>query len=82
MFITEFLLVASVFVEENWSEGYHWVHIQIKGTHESLANRIEIGEAEKHLKEKEFDSAIKLLIGFEKKESEVRDIAVTNIFFM
>ena len=36
--ITAYLLVASVFGDENWAEGYHWVHSQIKGTHGSLAN--------------------------------------------
>ena len=38
--ITESLLVASLSGEENWSEGYRWVHSQIKVTHESLANQI------------------------------------------
>ena len=36
----------------------------------------------KHLKRKEFDSAIKLLKGFEKKEAEVRDISATNLSSM
>ena len=31
---------------------------------------------------KEFDSAIKLLKGFWKREYEVSDIATTNIYFM
>ena len=49
---TASLIFASVFVEGNWSEGYHWVQSQIKGTHESLANRIKIEQAAKHLKRK------------------------------
>ena len=48
--ITEYMLVASVIEVENCSEGYRWVHIQIKGTNESLANQIEIEQAVKHLK--------------------------------
>ena len=38
--ITESLIVPSVFGKENWSEGCCWVHSQIKGNHESLANQI------------------------------------------
>ena len=42
VFITEYMKVASVFVKENWAEGYCWVHSQIKGNHESLSDQIEI----------------------------------------
>ena len=35
-----------------------------------------------HLKSKQFDSAIKLLKSFNKKEATVRDIAANNIFFL
>ena len=49
---TASLIFASVFVEGNGSEGYHWVQSQIKGTHESLANRIKIEQAANHLKRK------------------------------
>ena len=50
MVITASFLVAILFCEENWAEGYCWVHIQLKGTHKSVANRIEIDQAVKHLK--------------------------------
>ena len=59
MIITESLLVASVFGDENWSEVYHWV----KGTHKSLTNQIEIEQAVNHLKRKEFGSAKRPLKG-------------------
>ena len=80
--ITESLLVASVFGEENWSEGYFWVYSNPKGTHKILANQIEIDQEVKHLKRKEFDFAINLLDFFEKKEDGVRAIDSTNIYFM
>ena len=50
--ITSDMLFASVFGEENWTEGYPWVHSQIKGTHESLHNRIKIEQSVKYLKRK------------------------------
>ena len=60
------MLVASVFDEENGVEGYHWVHIQLKGTRDSFASRIEIEQGIKHLKRKYFGSAKKLLKGFKR----------------
>ena len=82
VFITASLLVVSVFGWENWNEGYCWVNSQIKGTHESLANRIEMEQAVKHLKSKYFDSAINIPKGFKIKESKVRPIVATNLYFM
>ena len=63
VFITEYLLVASVFGEENWAERYCWVHIQLKVTHKSLTNQIKIEQAVKHIKWKYFDSSINTLKG-------------------
>ena len=39
VFITEYLLVASVFEEKKWSELYFWVHSNLQGTYESLSNQ-------------------------------------------
>ena len=69
MIITSSLLVASVFGDENWYEGYHWVRSQLKGTQESLANQIKTEQVVKHLKRNDFYSAIKLLKGFREKVS-------------
>ena len=40
--ITLSLLIDSLFGEEDWDEVYSWFQSQLKGTDESLANRIEI----------------------------------------
>ena len=82
MVATASLLVASVFGEENWAEGYRWVRIQLKGDNEILSNHIKIDQAVNHIRRKEFDSVINLLKGFQKKECEVRAIAMTNISFL
>ena len=82
MFITASLLVYSYFGEKNWTEGYCWVHSQLKVTHESLANRIKIEKSVKHLKRKYFDSAINILKVFDKKEAEVSAISATNLYFL
>ena len=71
-----------VFGEGNWAEGYFWFHSHIKGTHESLDNRIEIKQAFNHHKSTGFDSSIRLLKGLEKNKSEVRDVSATNISFL
>ena len=65
--ITASLLFASVFGEKNWSEGYRWIHSQLKGNYESLARLIKTEQEVKHLKSKYFYSAIKLLEVLEKK---------------
>ena len=80
MVITAYLLFASVFDEEKWAEGYRWVYSQLKGTHAILVSQIKTEQAVKHLKRKYFDSAVKLLKGFDKKEADVRAIVATNIY--
>ena len=68
---TSYMIVSSVFGEENWAEGYRWECSQLKGTHESLSNRIRIEKAVKHFKSRQFDSDINPLKGFDKKEAEL-----------
>ena len=82
MVIAAPLLVFSVFGEENWAEVYFGVNIKFKCTHEILVNWIEIDQAVNHMKSKQFYSAVNILKGFKKKESEVRDIPTTNIYFL
>ena len=53
--IKEYMIVFSVFGEENWADVYCLVCIHLKGTHESLSKIIEIEQSAKHLKKKEFD---------------------------
>ena len=65
--LTEYMIFASVFGGENWSEGYCWFHSHLKCTHECLANQIEMEKAVNHLKRKYFDYAINILKGFNKK---------------
>ena len=79
---SEHAVIASVFGEENWAEGYSWVHSQIKGTDKIIAKRTTIEQAAKHIKMKYFDSAIKLLKGFDKNKYQCKDIAATNISFI
>ena len=67
MVITEYLIFASVFFKEKWSEGYHWVHIQLEGTHEIITNEIRIHQSAKHIKTKDIDSVMKILKVFEKR---------------
>ena len=58
------------------------VQIQIKGNHASLANQIKIEKSVNYIKREGFDSAIKILKGFEKLEAKVRVIAETNTSFL
>ena len=82
MVVTASLLVASVFGELNWSEGYCWVHSQLNRNHESLPNRTKIEQAVMHFKSKDLYSSINLLKGLKKKEAEGRDISATNMSFL
>jgi len=47
-----------------------------------LANDLEIHKALTHLKEKQFDAAIKILKNFEKKDSNVKSQAANNLSFI
>ena len=66
MVITTSLIIPSIFGKEHYDEGYHWIHSQIKSNRQSLSNRKEIEQAVKNLKRKYYDSAMKVLKGFEK----------------
>ena len=47
-----------------------------------LANDLEIHKALTHLKERDFDAAIKILKNFEKKDSNVKSQAANNLSFI
>ena len=57
------------------------VHSHIKVTNESLANQIEIEQAVKHLKMKDFYSSIKIMRCFNKNEAKVRYISATSLYY-
>ena len=73
----------SVVIEGSFSDGFDWCIEKIKASvFNPLAGELEIHKALTYLKMREFSKAIKLLKGFEKKESSMLSTAATNLAFL
>jgi intraflagellar transport protein 88 len=54
----------------------------LKPDFESVASQVEIDLALQHMKRKQFEDAIEVLKGFEKKDPSLKAIASTNLSFI
>jgi len=80
--ITSARLIAPALEPQDWTLGYEWVIDQLKVDHESLAGQMSIDMGLQYLKKKEFEKAIELLKGFEKKDQGMKAMAATNLSFI
>lgn len=70
-------------IEESFAAGFDWCVSQVKQSqYIELANDLEIHKALTHLKERDFEAAIKILKNFEKKDSNVKSQAANNLSFI
>ncbi|EDQ86081.1 uncharacterized protein MONBRDRAFT_11191 [Monosiga brevicollis MX1] len=70
-------------IESDFADGFDWCIEKIKASaFNPLASELEIHKALSYLKVKEFKKAVKLLKGFEKKESHMLSTAATNLAFL
>lgn len=76
-------LTAPVIEEEDrWVEGFRWVMDQLRQDHESVASKLEIDVAMTYMKKRQFDEALEVLKGFERKDQSLRAIAASNLSFI
>lgn len=75
-------LICLIFRGEYWEQGYKWVRDQLKDKLPSIHHHIEIEEALQHLRENNFDPAMKILKSFENKDTELDAIVSTNLTFV
>ncbi len=77
-------LIAPI-VEESpneWAQGYRWVMEQLRPDHETVSSKLEIDVAMTHMKKRQFDDALEVLKGFERKDHALRAVAATNLSFI
>jgi intraflagellar transport protein 88 len=73
---------APVLDKKDWVKGFDLVIESLKPDHESIASEMEVCKAHEYLKRKEFDKAIEVLRGFEKKDVQLKAMASTNLSFL
>lgn len=70
-------------IEESFAKGFDWCIEQVKmSQRHELANDLEIQKALMYLKERDFNQAISILKTFEKKDTQVKAQAATNLSFI
>jgi len=75
-------LVCSMDHGEDWKIGYQWVHEQLIEKYYDMSQQIEMEQALQHLRQNEFESAIKILKSFESKDVDMRAMVATNLSFV
>jgi intraflagellar transport protein 88 len=75
-------LVCLTLRGQYWEQNYKWVRDQIKDQFPSINHHLGIEEAMQHLRENNFDSAIKILKEFENKDTQVHPIVSINLTFI
>ena len=68
--------------EEAWSQGFKWVMEQLRPDYETVSSKLEIEVAMTHMKKRQFDEALEVLKGFERKDPILKAIAATNLSFI
>ena len=76
-------LIAPALDHDEWAAGFDWV-IELLRAHEcsAIANEVELCKAEEFLARKNFDGAITLFKGFERKDNALKARAATNLSFL
>nr|CAB3255439.1 intraflagellar transport protein 88 homolog [Phallusia mammillata] len=70
-------------IKSTFSEGFDWCVEQVKSSsYHDLANDLEIHKALLYLKERDFSQAVSILKTFEKKDTQVKSQAATNLSFI
>ena len=70
-------------IEKTFSEGFDWCVEQVKNSsYHDLGNDLEIHKALMYLKERDFTQAVAILKTFEKKDTQVKSQAATNLSFI
>jgi len=70
-------------IESSFSEGFDWCVEQVKQSpYHDLANDLEIHKALMYLRERDFSQAVSILKTFEKKDTQVKSQAATNLSFI
>ncbi len=77
-------LIAPI-LEENaneWTQGYRWMMEQLRPDYETVSSKLEMDVAMTHMKKRQFDDALEVLKGFERKDHALRAVAATNLSFI
>lgn len=81
--LTAAKLIAPGIDKVNFVTGYDWVIEQLNAqNYATIANEMEMAKAIMHLTRKDFDKALSVLKGFEKKEQHLKARAATNLSFL
>jgi intraflagellar transport protein 88 len=80
--LTAAKLIAPYIDRNEWVAGFDWLIDGLRGDHATLASEMEIAKGIAYLRRKQFDKAIDVLKGFEKRDHALRAQASTNLSFL
>ena len=77
-------LIAPIIEDDanQWSSGFRWVMDQLRPDYETISSKLEIDIAMTYMKKRQFDEALEVLKGFERKDQSLRAVAATNLSFI
>jgi intraflagellar transport protein 88 len=75
-------ILCSMFNHNEREAGFLWVHKQLDRRYKDIAHQIEIEKALTHMRNCEFDIAIKIFKSFEIKDVDMRAMIATNLSFV
>lgn len=76
------LIAPLVDEKESYVAGYKWMVDQLRHDYETVSSKVELDLAMSYMKKRKFEEAIEVLKAFEKKDSELRAMAGTNLSFI
>lgn len=68
--------------KDDHNAGYKWIVDQLRHEYEAVSSKVELDLAMSYMKKRKFEEAIEVLKAFEKKDSELRAMAGTNLSFI
>jgi len=68
--------------DDDWTEGFTWLLDQLRQENESVMSKLELDMAIEFMRKGQYENAINLLKGFEKKDSGLRAMASINLSFL
>jgi intraflagellar transport protein 88 len=82
--LTAARLISPIIDEkEDWVAGYKWVMEQLRQEkYEAVSSKLEIDLSMAYMKKRQFDDAIEVLKGFERKDPSMKAMAATNLSFI
>jgi intraflagellar transport protein 88 len=76
------LIAPMIDEKDDWVAGYKWVMEQLRQDYEAVSSKLELDLSMAYMKKRQFEDAIEVLKGFERKDASMKAMAATNLSFI